>query len=141
MTARAARMSRKKPRRRRGACILGQSMDSGIAPPPCSEHSYCYSSCVHQLNRCPRIGSITVPALQRFSSEEPLPKIETPELSIDLERRIVDVRGQRVHLTPPKEFDACALSSFNKASRLRIRGCCKLSGARITARKRRTFAW
>jgi len=42
--------------------------------------------------------------LRRFSSEEPLPKIETPELSIDLERRIVDVRGQRVHLTP-KEFD------------------------------------
>jgi two-component system, OmpR family, KDP operon response regulator KdpE len=43
-------------------------------------------------------------ALRRFSSEEPLPKIDTPELSIDLERRIVDVRGQRVHLTP-KEFD------------------------------------
>src|SRR5882757_515139 len=43
-------------------------------------------------------------ALRRFTSEEPLPKIETPELSIDLERRIVDVRGQRVHLTP-KEFD------------------------------------
>jgi two-component system, OmpR family, KDP operon response regulator KdpE len=43
-------------------------------------------------------------ALRRFSSEEPLPKIETPELRIDLERRIVDVRGQRVHLTP-KEFD------------------------------------
>src|SRR5260370_41589112 len=43
-------------------------------------------------------------ALRRFSSEEPLPKIETPELSIDLERRIVDVRGQRDHLTP-KEFD------------------------------------
>ena len=43
-------------------------------------------------------------ALRRFSSEEPLPKIDTPELRIDLERRIVDVRGQRVHLTP-KEFD------------------------------------
>jgi two-component system KDP operon response regulator KdpE len=43
-------------------------------------------------------------ALRRFTSEEPLPKVETPELSIDLERRIVDVRGQRVHLTP-KEFD------------------------------------
>jgi two-component system KDP operon response regulator KdpE len=42
--------------------------------------------------------------LRRFSSEEPLPKIDTSELSIDLERRIVDVRGQRVHLTP-KEFD------------------------------------
>jgi two-component system KDP operon response regulator KdpE len=43
-------------------------------------------------------------ALRRLSSEEPLPKIETPELKIDLERRIVDVRGQRVHLTP-KEFE------------------------------------
>jgi two-component system KDP operon response regulator KdpE len=43
-------------------------------------------------------------ALRRFSSGEPLPKIETPELSIDLDRRIVDVRGRRVHLSP-KEFD------------------------------------
>ena len=42
--------------------------------------------------------------LRRFTSEEPLPKIETPELSIDLERRIVEFRGQTVHLTP-KEFD------------------------------------
>jgi two-component system KDP operon response regulator KdpE len=42
-------------------------------------------------------------ALRRSSSTEPLPKIETPELSIDIERRIVDVRGQRVHLSP-KEF-------------------------------------
>jgi two-component system KDP operon response regulator KdpE len=43
-------------------------------------------------------------ALRRLSSEEPLPKIETRDLKIDLERRIVDVRGQRVHLTP-KEFE------------------------------------
>ena len=42
--------------------------------------------------------------LRRLTSEEPLPKIETPELSIDLERRIVDVRGHTVHLTP-KEFE------------------------------------
>ena len=42
--------------------------------------------------------------LRRFTSEEPLPKIETPELGIDLERRIVDVCRQRVHLTP-KEFE------------------------------------
>jgi two-component system, OmpR family, KDP operon response regulator KdpE len=42
--------------------------------------------------------------LRRFTSEELLPKVETPELTIDLERRIVDARGQRVHLTP-KEFD------------------------------------
>src|SRR6202795_3122130 len=43
-------------------------------------------------------------ALRRSSSGEPLPKIEAPELSIDLEKRSVDVRGVRVHLTP-KEFD------------------------------------
>jgi two-component system, OmpR family, KDP operon response regulator KdpE len=43
-------------------------------------------------------------ALRRSSSSEPLPKIETSELRIDIERRIVDVRGQRVHLSP-KEFD------------------------------------
>jgi len=43
-------------------------------------------------------------ALRRSSSRKPLPKIDTPELSIDLEKRIVDVRGQRVHLSP-KEFE------------------------------------
>jgi two-component system KDP operon response regulator KdpE len=43
-------------------------------------------------------------ALRRSSSLEPLPKIEAGELSIDLEKRSVDVRGARVHLTP-KEFD------------------------------------
>src|ERR1700738_5678785 len=43
-------------------------------------------------------------ALRRSNPEEPFPKIETPELSIDLERRIVEVRNQRVHLRP-KEFD------------------------------------
>jgi two-component system KDP operon response regulator KdpE len=43
-------------------------------------------------------------ALRRSSSAEPLPKIETPELSIDLEKRSVEVRGERIHLTP-KEFD------------------------------------
>jgi two-component system KDP operon response regulator KdpE len=43
-------------------------------------------------------------ALRRSSSEEPLPKIESSQLNVDLERRIVDVRGQRVHLSP-KEFD------------------------------------
>jgi two-component system, OmpR family, KDP operon response regulator KdpE len=43
-------------------------------------------------------------ALRRSASEEPLPKIETPELSVDFEKRIVDVRGSRVHLSP-KEFD------------------------------------
>ncbi|MGB8460026.1 MAG: response regulator transcription factor [Candidatus Acidiferrum sp.] len=43
-------------------------------------------------------------ALRRSSSVEPLPKIETPELSVDLEKRMIEVRGERVHLTP-KEFD------------------------------------
>jgi two-component system KDP operon response regulator KdpE len=43
-------------------------------------------------------------ALRRSASEEQLPKIETRELSVDLENRRVEVRGERVHLTP-KEFD------------------------------------
>ena len=47
-------------------------------------------------------------ALRRCNSEEPLPKFESPQLSVDLERRIVDVRGQRVHLSP-KEFDVLRL--------------------------------
>jgi two-component system KDP operon response regulator KdpE len=47
-------------------------------------------------------------ALRRSGSEGPLPKFESPQLSVDLERRIVDVRGQRVHLTP-KEFDVLRL--------------------------------
>jgi two-component system KDP operon response regulator KdpE len=47
-------------------------------------------------------------ALRRSNSEEPLPKFESPQLSVDLERRIVDVRGQRVHLSP-KEFDVLRL--------------------------------
>src|SRR6202011_3017862 len=47
-------------------------------------------------------------ALRRSASEEPLPKIETPELSVDLERRMINVRGERVHLSP-KEFDVLRL--------------------------------
>jgi two-component system KDP operon response regulator KdpE len=47
-------------------------------------------------------------ALRRSSSEEPLPKIETPELRVDLEKRMIEVRGTRVHLTP-KEFDVLYL--------------------------------
>lgn len=47
-------------------------------------------------------------ALRRSGSEGPLPKFESPQLSVDLERRIVDVRGQRVHLSP-KEFDVLRL--------------------------------
>jgi two-component system KDP operon response regulator KdpE len=47
-------------------------------------------------------------ALRRSTSEAPLPKIETPELSVDLEKRIIDVRGERIHLSP-KEFDVLRL--------------------------------
>jgi two-component system KDP operon response regulator KdpE len=47
-------------------------------------------------------------ALRRTSSQEPLPRIETRELSVDLDNRMVDVRGTRVHLTP-KEFDVLRL--------------------------------
>ena len=47
-------------------------------------------------------------ALRRSNSEEPLPKFASPQLSVDLEQRIVDVRGERVHLSP-KEFDVLRL--------------------------------
>jgi two-component system KDP operon response regulator KdpE len=47
-------------------------------------------------------------ALRHFSSDAPLPKIDLPELRIDLEKRLVDVRGERVHLTP-KEFEVLRL--------------------------------
>jgi two-component system KDP operon response regulator KdpE len=47
-------------------------------------------------------------ALRRSTAEEPLPKIETSELTVDLEMRMVTVRGESVHLTP-KEFDVLRL--------------------------------
>lgn len=47
-------------------------------------------------------------ALRRFRSEGPLPKIELPGLMIDLEKRMVNVRGEPVHLTP-KEFEVLRL--------------------------------
>jgi two-component system KDP operon response regulator KdpE len=47
-------------------------------------------------------------ALRRSSAEELLPKIETSELTVDLEMRMVTVRGESVHLTP-KEFDVLRL--------------------------------
>jgi two-component system KDP operon response regulator KdpE len=43
-------------------------------------------------------------SLRRASPADELPRIETPEFTIDLENRLVQVRGERVHLTP-KEFD------------------------------------
>jgi len=47
-------------------------------------------------------------ALRRSSAEQPLPKIETSELTVDFEMRMVNVRGNSVHLTP-KEFDVLRL--------------------------------
>ena len=47
-------------------------------------------------------------ALRRFGAEQPLPKIETSDLIIDLEMRLANVRGGNVHLTP-KEFDVLRL--------------------------------
>jgi two-component system, OmpR family, KDP operon response regulator KdpE len=47
-------------------------------------------------------------ALRRSSAEQALPKIETSELTVDLEMRMVNVRGNSVHLTP-KEFDVLRL--------------------------------
>ncbi len=46
--------------------------------------------------------------LRRSSSDDPLPKIETPELNFDFDARLITVRGNRVHLTP-KEFDVLRL--------------------------------
>lgn len=43
-------------------------------------------------------------ALRMSATEERIPKIVTPDLSVDLETRTVQVRGHRVHLTP-KEFE------------------------------------
>lgn len=47
-------------------------------------------------------------ALRRSNAEEPLPRIETSGLTVDLEMRMVTVRGNKVHLTP-KEFDVLRL--------------------------------
>jgi two-component system, OmpR family, KDP operon response regulator KdpE len=47
-------------------------------------------------------------ALRRSLSDEPLPKIETPELTVDLEKRMVEVEGERIHLSP-KEFGVLRL--------------------------------
>jgi two-component system KDP operon response regulator KdpE len=47
-------------------------------------------------------------ALRRSSAEQRVPKIETSELTVDFEMRIVNVRGYSVHLTP-KAFDVLRL--------------------------------
>ena len=52
-------------------------------------------------------------ALRRSSAEQPLPKIETSELTVDLDMRMVTVRGNSVHLTP-KEFELLRQLALNR---------------------------
>jgi two-component system KDP operon response regulator KdpE len=47
-------------------------------------------------------------ALRRYTSEEPPPKIDTPGLKVDLDKRMVDVLGRKVQLSL-KEFDLLRL--------------------------------
>src|ERR1700719_4453576 len=56
-------------------------------------------------------------ALRRSASEDPLPKIESQQLSVDLEKRKVEVRGERVHLSP-KEFDVLHLMMIQQGKPL-----------------------
>jgi two-component system, OmpR family, KDP operon response regulator KdpE len=59
-------------------------------------------------------------ALRRSTTEQPVPKIETPELTVDVEKRAVDVRGDRIHLTP-KEFDVLRLLVIGQGKPLTFR--------------------
>jgi two-component system KDP operon response regulator KdpE len=43
-------------------------------------------------------------ALRDSRLEKAAPRLETPELTVDFDARLVTVRGARIHLTP-KEFD------------------------------------
>jgi two-component system, OmpR family, KDP operon response regulator KdpE len=46
--------------------------------------------------------------LRRSISDDPPPKVKTPELNFDFDTRFIAVRGNRIHLTP-KEFDVLRL--------------------------------
>lgn len=47
-------------------------------------------------------------ALRRSGSDNRVPEIETPDLHVDLQKRLIGVRGERAHLGP-KEFDVLRL--------------------------------
>jgi two-component system, OmpR family, KDP operon response regulator KdpE len=47
-------------------------------------------------------------ALRRFSPKVAVVRFELPDLSIDLEKRIVEARGKKVYL-PPRQFDVLRL--------------------------------
>ena len=56
-------------------------------------------------------------ALRRSRPEEAHPKIEHPALAIDFERRILEIRGERVHLTP-KEFEVLRVLEIHRGKPL-----------------------
>jgi two-component system KDP operon response regulator KdpE len=56
-------------------------------------------------------------ALRRTAAVTPLPRIETRDLSVDLEKRRVEIRGQRIHLSP-KEFEVLRLLMIQKGKPL-----------------------
>jgi two-component system KDP operon response regulator KdpE len=56
-------------------------------------------------------------ALRRSSPDEAHPRIEHPELTIDFDRRILEVRGKRVHLTP-KEFEVFRIMAIHRGKPL-----------------------
>jgi two-component system KDP operon response regulator KdpE len=78
-------------------------------------------------------------ALRRSSSEEPLPKIETRELSVDLEKREVEVRGERIHLSP-KEFDVLRLLMIQRGKPLTHKKILQTVWGPDHGRKQKIFA-
>jgi two-component system KDP operon response regulator KdpE len=79
-------------------------------------------------------------ALRRSNPEDSLAGFELPELSINFEKRTVEVRDARVQLAP-KSSKSCAFWSYIKESPLHIRGYCRLSGVPTMVRNRRAYAW
>ena len=80
-------------------------------------------------------------ALKRSGLGQPLPKIETPELNVDFERRrrrIVDVRGNRVHLTP-KEFEVLRTLVIQQGKAVTYRKILQVVWGPITAKKSGKF--
>jgi two-component system KDP operon response regulator KdpE len=60
-------------------------------------------------------------ALRRVGSKGRRPDVETPELSVDFEKRRIDVRGETVHLGP-KEFDVLRLLINQQGAPITHRG-------------------
>jgi DNA-binding winged helix-turn-helix (wHTH) protein len=99
-------------RREEGPCLPGSytsskitwergksKLDQGLSAVPSIKSGF-----VTQSEKLRRVRA----ALRRATTERLLPKIETRELNVDVEKRAVDVRGDRIHLTP-REFDVLRL--------------------------------